>query len=87
MTHETNDGLQFESVVKVGEENKIIGELLGHIFENFLRLYGDSCTISISITNHDSRSSDDETYVNEEGFFSDLVGQYDLPWQKGGCNE
>lgn len=87
MSHETDDGIQFESVVKVGEENKILGELLGYIFDSFLRLYGDSCTISISITNHDSRSSDYETYLNEECYFSDLVGQYDLPWQEGGCNE
>lgn len=60
-------------VVKVGEERKVIYELLGFIFENYLLNYGDSCTIDISIDDeHLGEEDDEERYINDELFFDDI---------------
>jgi hypothetical protein len=63
-------------VVKVGEERKVISELLGFIFDNYLQDYGNSCTIDFSIDVHLCEEDDEETYINDE-LFSDEIGYTD----------
>lgn len=75
-------------IARVGEERKVITELLGHIFDNYLRNYGDSCTIDFNIDIHLGEEDDEEAYINDELFF-DEIGYTDeqLAPKKGGNNE
>lgn len=75
-------------IARVGEERKVITELLGFIFDNYLRNYGDSCTIDFTIDEHLGEEDDEEAYINDE-MFHDEIGYTDeeLAPKKGGNNE
>ena len=64
-------------VFPVGEEDKILSELYGFIFENELYNYGDCIQMALDIEEViDESKNANDTYVNDEMFFDELGYDY-----------
>lgn len=84
LSEQGNEDCNIIRVVKVGEEQKIPSEILGFIFDCYLRGYGDSCIIEITTIGQDR--NDEEDYVNGELFRDEVGFNYELLHKKGGAS-
>lgn len=65
-------------VFPVGEEDKILSELYGFIFENVLYDYGDCIQMALKVEEviNESNKNVNDTYINDEMFFDEFGCDY-----------